>query len=270
MGDAMTTERKDVWASGDAYEPYVGRWSRLIARQFVTWLGVPPNKDWLDVGSGTGALCEVILAGASPRQVTGVDPSDGFVAFARHKVTDRRTTFQVGDAQKLPIADACFEATVAGLVINFIPDQAKAVSEMKRVTRPHGVVGAYVWDYAGEMQMMRHFWNAAVAMDPSAASLDEGRRFPVCHPEPLADLFQKAGLGDVKTRSIDVPTIFRNFDDYWTPFLGGQAPAPGYCMSLSEDRRVALRDRIRANLPIESDGTIHLIARAWAVRGTVQ
>ena len=144
LGDAMTAERKDVWASGDAYEPYVGRWSRLIARQFVAWLGVPPNKDWLDVGSGTGALCEVILAGASPRQVTGVDPSDGFVAFARHKVTDRRTTFQVGDAQKnLPIDDASFEATVAGLVINFIPDQAKAVSEMKRVTRPHGVVGAY-------------------------------------------------------------------------------------------------------------------------------
>ena len=95
----MTAERKDVWASGDAYEPYVGRWSRLIARQFVTWLGVPPNKDWLDVGSGTGALCEVNLAGASPRHGTGVDPSDGFVAFARHKVTDRRATFQVNDAQ---------------------------------------------------------------------------------------------------------------------------------------------------------------------------
>ena len=233
----MAAERRDVWASGDAYEPYVGRWSRLVARQFVAWLGVPPNKDWLDVGSGTGALCEVILAGAAPSQVTGIDPSDGFVSF--------------------------------GLVINFITDQPKAVSEMKRVTRPLGVIGAYVWDYAGEMQMMRHFWDAAVAMDPSAASLDEGRRFPVCHPEPLADLFRKAGVGDVETRSIDVPTIFRDFDDYWTPFLGGQAPAPGYCMSLSEDRRVALRDRIRANLPINADGTIRLIARAWAVRGTV-
>ena len=106
-------------------------------------------------------------------------------------------------------------------------------------------------------------------MDPNAASLDEGRRFPVCHPEPLADLFRKAGIGGVETRSINVPTIFKNFDDYWVPFLGGQAPAPGYCMSLSEDRRVALRDRIRANLPIKSDGTIPLIARAWAIRGTV-
>jgi SAM-dependent methyltransferase len=265
----MSTERKDVWASGDAYEPYVGRWSRLVGRQFVTWLGVPPNKEWLDVGSGTGAMCDVILAVASPRHVTGVDPSDGFVSFARHKVSDERTTFQIGDAQKLSLADGSFDATVSGLVINFIPDQAKAVNEMKRVTRPRGVVGAYVWDYAGEMQMMRHFWNAAVALDPNAASLDEGRRFPVCRPEPLADLFRKAGLADVKTRSIDVPTIFKNFDDYWTPFLGGQAPAPGYCMSLSEDRRIALRDHIRANLPIKSDGTIHLIARAWAVRGAV-
>jgi ubiquinone/menaquinone biosynthesis C-methylase UbiE len=183
---------------------------------------VPPNKEWLDVGSGTGALCEVILAVASPRHVTGVDPSDGFVSFARHKVTDKRTAFQIGDAQKLSLADGSFDATVSGLVINFIPDQAKAVTEMKRVTRPGGVVGAYVWDYAGEMQMMRHFWNAAVALDPNAASLE-----------------------------------------------GGQAPAPGYCMSLSEERRIALRDRIRASLPIKSDGTIHLIARAWAVRGVL-
>ena len=265
----MTAERKDVWASGDAYEPYVGRWSRLIARQFVTWLGVPPHKDWLDVGSGTGALCEVILAGASPRLVAGVDPSDGFVSFACHKVIDERATFQVGDAQKLPVADGSFDATVAGLVINFIPDQTKAVAEMKRVTRPRGIVGAYVWDYAGEMQMMRHFWDAAVALNPNAVFLDEGRRFPLCRPEPLADLFRKAGIGDVKTRSIDVPTIFRNFDDYWTPFLGGQAPAPSYCMSLSEDQRVALRERIRADLPVKGDGTIHLIARAWAVRGVV-
>ena len=211
----------------------------------------------------------MILATASPRQVTGIDPSDGFVSYARHKVTDPRVIFQVGDAQKLLIADASFDATVAGLVVNFIPDQEKAVSEMKRVTRAHGVVAAYVWDYAGEMQMMRHFWNAAVATDQSATSLDEGRRFPVCHPEPLAVLFCRAGLADVKTRAIDVPTIFRNFYDYWTPFLGGQAPAPGYCMSLSEDRRVALRERIRAKLPIKSDGTIHLIARAWAVRGMV-
>jgi SAM-dependent methyltransferase len=265
----MAAERKDVWASGDAYEPYVGRWSRLVARQFVAWLGVPADRGWLDVGCGTGALCEVILDRASPRHVTGVDPSDGFVAFARHKVTDPRVTFQVGDAQSLPFADRSFDVAVAGLVVNFISDQAKAAREMKRLTRPGGIVAAYVWDYAGEMQMMRRFWDAAIALDSNAIPLDEGRRFPVCRPEPLERLFRDAGLDDISLRSIDAPTIFKDFDDYWTPFLGGQAPAPGYCMSLTEDRRAALRDRIRASLPISEDGSIHLIARAWAVRGAV-
>jgi SAM-dependent methyltransferase len=241
----------------------------LVARQFVDWLGVPRNKHWLDVGCGTGALCEVILEAASPRQVAGVDPSDGFVAFARHKVSDGRAAFQIGDAQKLPAADGSFDATVSGLVINFVPDQSKAVSEMKRATRSRGIVAAYVWDYADGMQMMRHFWDAAVALDPSAASLDEGPRFPVCRAEPLAELFRRTGLDEVNTRAIDVPTTFRNFDDYWTPFLGGQGPAPSYCMSLSEIQRAALRDRTRANLPVKSDGSIHLTARAWAVRGMV-
>ena len=264
----MTAERKDVWASGDAYEPYVGRWSRLVARQFVEWLGMPPGGTWLDVGCGTGALCEAILENASPHQVTGIDPSEGFISFARHKVTDQRATFRVGDSQALDVPSGSFDAAVAGLVINFVPDQSKALGEMRRATRPGGIVAAYVWDYAGEMQMMRRFWDAAVALDPSAIPLDEGRRFPVCHPEPLKTLFQGAGLTAVTVRAIDVPTIFKDFVDYWTPFLGGQAPAPGYCMSLSEDRRVALRDHIRARLPAKDDGSIHLIARAWAVRGT--
>jgi len=148
-------------------------------------------------------------------------------SFARHNVTDKRATFQVGDAQKLPVADGSFDAVVAGLVMNFIPDQSKAISEMKRASRPNGIVGAYVWDYASGMQMMRYFWDAAVALNSSAASLDEGQRFPLCHPDPLATLFQDAGLADVTVRPIDVPTIFKNFDDYWTPFLGGQAPAQG-------------------------------------------
>jgi hypothetical protein len=140
---------------------------------------------------------------------------------------------------------------------------------MKRTTRAGGTVAAYVWDYAGEMQMMRHFWNAAVALDPAAVELDEGRRFPICHPEPLGDLFRGAGLREVEARAIDVPTVFRDFEDYWSPFLGGQAPAPGYCMSLPEERRSALREFIRTSLPTLADGSIHLIARAWAVRGIV-
>jgi SAM-dependent methyltransferase len=265
----MPAERKDVWASGNAYEPYVGRWSRLVAREFLNWVGAPEKLEWLDVGCGTGALSEMILQTASPRRLTGIDPSEGFVTFMRCKVTDPRATFEVGDAQALPIPEGSVDAAVSGLVINFVPDQAQAVGEMRRVTRHGGIVSGYVWDYAGEMQMMRRFWDAAVALDPAAIPLDEGGRFPVCQPEPMATLFRGACLDRVQVRPIDVPTIFRDFDDYWTPFLGGQAPAPGYCMSLPEDHRTALRERIRKDLPIRRDGSIHLMARAWAVRGIV-
>jgi SAM-dependent methyltransferase len=199
-------------------KPYVGRWSRLVAREFVNWLGVPSGREWLDVGCGTSALCEVILQTASPSCVTGIDPSEGFIAFARHMITDARARFQSGDARALPVPSASFDATVAGLVINFVPDQSKAVAEMTRATRFGGVVAGYVWDYAGEMQMMRRFWNAAVALDTAAIPLDEGRRFPICHPDQLAGLFRGAGLEGVQARHIDVPTDFKDFDDYWNPF----------------------------------------------------
>ncbi len=258
----------NIWASGAAYEPYVGRWSRLVAREFLTWLGLPPGSRWLDVGCGTGALSQLVLETASPSEVIGIDPSEGYVAYAREHVTGERVAFEIGDAQQLPFENGSFDAVVTGLVLNFLSQPGQGVAEMVRVTRrPGDAVAAYVWDYAGKMQLMRHFWDAAVALDPAALELDEGRRFPICHPGPLEQLFKSAGLQDVVVRAIDVSTHFRDFDDYWWPFLGGQAPAPSYAMSLSEDRRAALRERIRAGLPIAPDGSIHLIARAWAVRG---
>ena len=256
-----------IWAIGEAYEPYVGRWSRAVARDFLAWLAVPPGARWLDVGCGTGALSATLLAGASPVSVTGIDASDGFVTYARAQVSDPRATFRQADAQTLPFPPASFDAAVSGLVLNFVPHPERAVAEMARVTRSGGTVAAYLWDYAGEMQLMRHFWDAAAALDPAAAALDEGRRFPLCRPEPLERLFTTAGLRDVAVRAIDVPTIFRDFDDYWAPFLGGQGPAPAYAMSLPEDRRAALRDHLRATLPTAADGSIPLIARAWAIRG---
>jgi SAM-dependent methyltransferase len=268
MGErAGHVDRTDAWDSGDAYEPYVGRWSRLVAREFLGWLAVPQGRRWLDVGSGTGALAQTVLALAAPGEVVGIDPSPAYVAFARERVTDPRAAFEVGDARALRAPTAAFDAVVSGLVLNFVPEPEKAVSEMARVARPDGVVAAYVWDYAEGMRMMRHFWDAAGALDPGARELDEGRRFPLCKPEPLADLFWRAGLGEVEARAIDVPTVFRDFEDYWSPFLGGQAPAPGYAMSLGEERRAALRERIRAGLPTNAEGEHHLVARAWAVRG---
>lgn len=263
----MTATHKDTWAAGKLYEPYVGRWSRLVAKDFLFWLEAPPNLDWLDVGSGTGALTEVILQQTRPRSVRGIDPSAGFVEHAKAHVIDPRVTFYVADAQSLPVESAHFDAAVAGLVLNFVPKPLLAVREMARAVRPGGMVAAYVWDYAGKMELMRYFWDAAVELDRAAFELDEGRRFRLCQPNPLTELCTQAGLREVQVVPIDVPTRFRDFDDYWTPFLGGQAPAPGYAMSLSEERRGALRERIRAKLPIARDGSIDLIARAWAVRG---
>jgi SAM-dependent methyltransferase len=258
----------DVWESGEAYEPYVGRWSRLVAQEFLAWLAMPARARWLDVGCGTGALVQTILDHATPAEVVGIDPSSGYIAYARRTIADRRVRFEVGDARALPVASS-YDAVVSGLVLNFVPppDQARAAREMVRTARVGGTVASYVWDYAGEMQVMRHFWDAAVALDPAARELDEGVRFPLCHPDALTALFRVAGLNAVETRAIDVPSVFRGFDDYWSPFLGGQGPAPAYAVSLDEERRVALRERIRAGLPIEPDGSIRLIARAWAVRG---
>ncbi len=264
------SQPNDVWAIGAAYEPYVGRWSRLVAREFLAWLAVPPAKQWLDIGCGTGALSQVILEVASPSKVKGVDPSEGYIAFARDQVADDRVSFSVGDAQALPLESAQYDAVVSGLVLNFVPQPGLAVSEMLRVARPSGIVAAYVWDYADQMQLMRYFWDAAVKLDLAAFDLDEGQRFQICKPEPLAKLFHTAKLNNIEVRAIDIPTVFRDFDDYWRPFLGGQAPAPTYAMSLSEDRRTTLREEIRANLPIATDGSIHLIARAWAIRGVLQ
>lgn len=261
-------DRLETWAEGDPYETYVGRWSRAVAREFILSLRVPGRRRWLDVGCGTGALAEAILERATPSALVGVDRSEGFVANARRRVGDPRARFSRGDAQALPVESGAFDAVVSGLVVNFVPEPAKMLAEMARATCAGGTVALYVWDYGGAMEMVRRFWDAAKAIDPAAAALDEGARFPICAPAPLAALFRDAGLADVATFAIDVPTTFHDFDDYWSPFLGGQGPAPGYAVSLPEGRREALRERIRARMPVDPDGSIRLTARAWVARGT--
>jgi SAM-dependent methyltransferase len=258
---------KEVWADGGAYEAEVGRWSRLVAAELVERLDLPVGSRWLDVGCGTGALVEAVARLGAPAEVVGVDPSKSYVAHARERMADRRVRLEVADAAKLPFEDASFDAVTSGLVLNFVPDPAKAAAEMARVVRPDGTVAAYVWDYADGMQLSRCFWDAAAALDPGAAQLDEGRRFPLCRPDALAELFGGAGLAEVETWAIEVPTVFSDFYDVWGPLLGGQGPGPGYVATLDEPARTRLRDRLRADLPIDPDGLIHLVARAWAVRG---
>ena len=257
----------DVWAAGAAYESYVGRWSRLVAREFVRALEAPVGGLWLDVGCGPGALAQAILAEAEPRGVVGIDGSPSFARHARATSAGLPASFLAGDARALPVKVGRFDAAVSGLVLNFVPGPERMVAEMVRAVRPRGAVALYVWDYAGGMDLLRYFWNAATALDPAAFRLDEGRRFPICAPDPLRHLFERAGVSDVTTRAVEVPTLFRDFDDLWVPFLGGQGPAPGYAMALPEERRVALRERLRADLPVQADGSIRLAARAWAVMG---
>jgi SAM-dependent methyltransferase len=258
----------EVWSAGDAYEAYVGRWSRRVGDAFLRWLDRPAGGRWLDVGCGTGALTATVLELAAPAGVLGLDPSEGFLATARARIADPRAEFRTGDARDLPLPDGSRDTAVSGLTLNFVPDPARAAAELARVVAPGGVAAAYVWDYAEGMAMMRWFWDAAATLDPAAAELDEGRRFPLCRPEPLRELWTDAGLADVAVEAIEAPTVFAGFDDYWRPFLGGQGPAPGYVATLAEERRDALRDLLRTRLPTAPDGSIPLTARAWAVRGS--
>jgi ubiquinone/menaquinone biosynthesis C-methylase UbiE len=260
---------KEVWEEGDAYEQYVGRWSVLVARDFLDWLGPAVGQSWLDVGCGTGALCAAIIERCAPTALVGVDRSPGFLATARARIADPRARFEQGDAQALPLEGGAFDVAVSGLVLNFVGNPGAMLGEMRRVLRPGGTVALYVWDYAEKMQLMRYFWDAAADLDPSARELDEGVRFPICRPEALTRMLRDAGLEAVATKPIDIHTVFQDFEGYWNPFLGGQGAAPAYCVSLSDERRAALRNRLQAVLPIEADGRIDLIARAIAVRGTV-
>jgi SAM-dependent methyltransferase len=258
----------DTWQGGSLYEQYVGRWSRRVAPKFLSWLNIPAGRKWLDVGCGTGALCAAIVDRCSPAAVAGVEPSEGFLKTAKENLAGRVALHQ-GSATAIPLKDASVDVVVSGLVLNFVPDQRAALLEMARVAGKGGTIAAYVWDYAGRMDLMRFFWDGAVELDPDAARLDEGVRFPVCRPEALEELFVNAGLKAFEAKPIDIPTPFANFDDFWQPFLGGQGPAPAYAMSLDETARVRLRDRIRERLPVAANGSISLTARAWAARASV-
>jgi len=260
------THPRDSWNLGDPYERYVGRWSQLVAHEFLDWLALPSALRWLDVGCGTGALTAAIRDKCRPARLTGVDPSAAFLAKASARL-EGHAAFHVASALELPLQDSVVDVVVSGLALNFFPDPMRGLQEMRRVTTAGGTIAAYVWDYAGKMEFMRRFWDAAVELSSAVRELDEGNRFPLCRPEALESLFRAAPLSDMEVRAIDVSTRFADFDDFWLPFLGGQGPAPSYAMSLDEASRNELRDRIHQRLPIESDGSIPLIARAWAIKG---
>ncbi len=260
--------KHDSWVSGDSYDSYIGRWSRKIAPLFLDWVDAGPAMRWLDVGSGTGALSETIVERCDPGDLVGVEPSEGFRETARKAVSDPRARFEAGDAEAIPLADGSRDYVVSGLVLNFVPNREKAIGEMRRVAGGGGTVAFYVWDYpGGGLGLLRAFWQAATALDPAAESLTESKRFGFCDSDGLKALAVSGGLEEVRGTAIEVPTLFRNFEDYWRPFTLGAGPAPGYYASLGEQDREALRARLEGSLPRGGDGSIALTARVWAISG---
>jgi SAM-dependent methyltransferase len=256
-----------AWTDGDAYEALVGRWSRLVAPEFLKWLAVPPGAKWLDVGSGTGALTQAILSTCDPSHVDAYDLSRAFVEIACRTTVDGRATFGVADASSLPCPSASYDAVVAGLALNAVQDQPRMTGELARAAKPGGWVGVYVWDFDDKMQMLRFFWKAVASLDPGAETDDRNARFAICKPDRLEGALRETGLRSVEVKAIDVPTLFRDFDDYWAPFLRGNAPSQSYVASLNPEKREALRKHLKASLPTASDGSIDLVARAWAGKG---
>src|ERR1022692_3584964 len=262
--------RPRMFADAEAYERFMGRWSRLVAPQLIDFTDLPDRGQFLDVGSGTGAL-SFALAERKPRaHVRGIDPSKEYVAYAnsRNAYPDR-VSFEEGDAQKLRFADASFDASLSLLVFNFIPDPGKALREVRRVTKPGGRISAAVWDYGDGMRMLRAFWDSAASIDAKSERLDE-KHMPLCRAGELAELWRQGVLENVHEQPQVITMRFESFADYWDAFLLGQGPAGVFVKSLNHDQVRALRDELKSRVsPSAENLPITLSARVWSVCGTV-
>jgi SAM-dependent methyltransferase len=261
----MTDGKPGLWSNTQAYENYMGRWSQKIAPLFLLWLDAPTDSSWIDIGCGTGGLTELIAGTRKPSSVHGVDTAEGFIEVAHTRV--KNAEFSVGSADDLGLPSDSIDYAVSGLVLNFVPDPHAALAEMARVVRPGGSVALYVWDYAGHMQIMRYFFDTAIMFDARSAEFDDGIKAPICRPLALKQAFVSAGLTNISVNALDITTPFDDFDDYWSPFLGGVGSAPKYCVSLDESVRNKIKVAIKEKLPTGPEGEILLAARAWAIRG---
>ena len=265
----ITQYDSGVFSAGDAYDVFMGRWSRHLAPLLVQFAGVNDGERVLDVGCGTGSLTHAITAAAPSGRIVGIDRSAPYVAVARARHEQHHVHFHVGDAQQLPFGTACFDRTMSLLILNFVPNPHAALDEMIRVTRRGGTVAAAVWDYGDGMEMLRVFWDEAVALAPDAERRDE-RHMPLSRGGELTSMWRSHDLRDVAESPIVIDTSFASFDDYWFPFLAQQGPAGAYVASLSEFDINRLRLKLaRRLLGHDADRPITLRARAWAVRGTV-
>jgi SAM-dependent methyltransferase len=259
-----------MFANAEAYERFMGRWSRLVAPLVADFAGIPESGQVLDVGSGAGSMA-FVLARKNPRlRIVGIDLSREYVEYANSRNGfPGRVRFEIGDAQRLPFAAAEFRASLSLLVFNFIPDPARALREIRRVTQSGGRVAAAVWDYGADMLMLRAFWDAAVSLDPAAEKVDE-KHMPLCRAGELSQLWKREGLVEVREQPLSIAMNFHSFADYWDPFQLGQGPAGAYVRTLPVDRLRALREVLKRRLSISDEGRpFTLPARVWAVRGSV-
>ncbi|HMF51945.1 MAG TPA: methyltransferase domain-containing protein [Candidatus Saccharimonadales bacterium] len=253
----------------EAYEEMMGRWSRQLAPLFVEFAGVRDGDIVLDVGCGTGALSATLARVTGASKIVGIDPSNGFIEYARTQVADPRVTFELGDAQDLPYSDGSFDRCMALLSVNFVPDAPKAATEMRRVTKSGGVVATTMWEGSRAHELTGRFWDAAVAIDTTAKRPAE-RRGSYGSAAALSDLLKGAGLTDIEVTDLTMPCQFSSFDDYWLPVTEGQGPSGAYLTRLSEDHQAALREQLRQNLfGTRADGPFSLTAKAWAAKGIV-
>jgi SAM-dependent methyltransferase len=259
-----------MFGDAEAYERFMGRWSHLVAPRLVEFTGLPDHGQILDVGSGTGSLAFAIAQRHRGAHIVGIDPSAEYIGYANSRNTfSDRASFEAGDAQQLRFTEKSFDAAVSLLVFNFIPDPRKALSELKRVTRPGGRVSAAVWDYGDGMRMLRIFWDAAAAIDPEAEKLDE-KHMPLCRTGELGKLWREGGLVDVREQAISITMRFGSFAAYWEPFLLGQGPAGAYVRRLDGERTQELQREVRRRLAMpDPNRPFSLPARVWAVRGRV-
>jgi SAM-dependent methyltransferase len=250
----------------EAYDRHIGRYGSELARALVAAAGVRAGDRALDVGCGPGALTGELAARLGAEQVAAVDPSAPFAEACRRRLPGVHVEIATADA--LPFADGAFDHALAQLVVNFMTDPPAGVREMRRVTRPGGNVSAAVWDYAGEMTVLRRFWDAAVALDVAAADLDEGRCMPFCTRDELGDLWTAAGLAEVRVSPAVVSAGYDGFEDLWEPLEHGVAPSGAYAASLAPERRAALKAELRDRLGV-GEAPFRLTARAWLATGQV-
>ncbi len=257
----------DRWTSGSHYDQWMGRWSRLLAHEFLNWLDLPAGLRWLDVCCGSGVIAEAMVERNPPASIVGIDASPEQINFARQHRAQPNVTFQTGDVMALPFPDATFNVVVCGLGLNYTPSPVGALEEFCRVTAPGGTIAVYVWDYAQGARFLREFWDTAIAIDSEAAASDQGRRFPICTEKGLRNIFEQARLEQLSLTALDIVTRFTSFDDYWEPLLTGQGSAPNYLATRDKQTQSVIRERLRATLPANAQGAIELPARAWASRG---